>query len=112
MKPTLWLFMVVLCAVTLAQAQSSGKQMELNGMACYSRCVTQVNDKATCDPQCTDMSGDTVFVDDQGHVMKVANPEMCKGHMGKHMKIVATPTESQREKELIIRQMAETEVGG
>jgi len=102
MKPRFWLFLVFLCSAVLLQAQSSGNRKEMNGMACYSRCVTQVDNKATCDPQCTDMSGDTVFVDDQGNVMKVANPDMVKGKMGKHMKVMAAPTEEQREREIRI----------
>jgi hypothetical protein len=117
MKPIAWLFLAVLCSVTLVQAQSSGGTMELSGTICQSTCVTQVNNVPTCDKTCTDKSGEPVLVGDNGHVMKIAKQDqpMCNSHMGKHVKMkarMATPTESEREQDIRIMQMAETQVGG
>jgi hypothetical protein len=75
----------------------------------------------TCDTSCN-IKGDAVLVDDQGAVHKIANPEMCKQHMGKHVKMTATaasapsatasPTEKQREQSLRIMELYEDPGGG
>jgi hypothetical protein len=98
-------------------AQSSTKPMKLSGTVCNSSCVTQLNNLATCDKECTDKSGPGVLVDDKGNVMKIANQEMCRPHMGKHVKMTAmamdqppaaaAPTEAQREQTLRIMEIEE-----
>ncbi len=100
MKRIAWLFLVALGSVTLVHAQSSTNPMELSGTVCESTCVSRVNNLATCDKTCTDQSGDAVLVDDQGNIMKIANQNMCKSHMGKHVKVEAVPTEKEREQTL------------
>ena len=112
MKKIAWLFLVVLCVATLVQAQSSGKEMSMTGTVCRSTCVSQVNNTPTCDKTCTDKSGDVVFVGDNGHVMKVDNPDMVMKHMGQHMKIMAIPSEAERERTLRIVEMSLQNVGG
>lgn len=93
MKRIAWLFLAALCAVTLAQAQSSEKAMEMHGTICRASCVTQVNNVATCDRTCTDKSGDAVFVDDQGNLHTIAadSQDMCQSHMAKHVTMMAVP---------------------
>ncbi len=86
--------------------------MKMSGMACRSTCVSPVNGVPTCDPTCLDKGGEAVFVGDNGNVMKIANPDMVEGHMGKHMTIMAIPSESEREKTLIIKERVETGGGG
>ena len=117
MKRLACLFLVVLGSVILMQAQSSTKPMKLSGTVCSSSCVTKVDNLATCDRECTDKSGPGVLIDDQGKVMKIANQDMCKSHMGKHVKMTAMamdqppaaaePTEAQREQTLRIMEIEE-----
>jgi hypothetical protein len=76
-----------------------------NGSICDAQCVTKVNDRNTCNPTCTEKSGEVVFVDDDGAVMKIENQEMAKPHMGKHVNIKCT--EAQREQTLRIQQLNE-----
>jgi hypothetical protein len=46
-----------------------------------------------------------VFIDDQGNINQIANPDMCASHMGKHVHLTAFPTEKEREKMLRITEM-------
>jgi hypothetical protein len=113
-----WMFLVVLGAAGLMQAQSSSnamessKSMELSGTVCQSTCVSKVANLSTCDTLCTDKSGSAVLVDDQGNVRKIANQDMCKSHMGKHVKMTAVPSEKEREDSLRIMELHETPGGG
>jgi len=86
MKRIAWLFLVVLCSAILLNAEDNA----VSGWICYSKCVTQTGDRATCDPNCTEQSGDPVFISDQGKVTPVANPDVCASHMGKHVKARGT----------------------
>ena len=49
-----------------------------------------------------------MFVDDSGKVMTISNAKMAMAHMGKHVKIMAVPTEKEREKSLRIMRLDET----
>jgi len=112
----LFLFILGFATLMLAQdsampAQHSNKKMEMSGTICRSSCVTVVDNLSTCDKSCTDKSGDAVLVDDQGQVQKIANQDMCMPHMGKHVKMMVTPTESERENTLRIMQLTEDSGG-
>ena len=110
MKRIALLFLVVLGSLTLMHAQSSANTQKVNGTVCDSSCVVQQDNLATCDKSCTVKSGEAVLVDDQGKLMRVANQDVCRSHMGKHVKATikpmeqpsaaAAPTEKQREQEL------------
>ena len=69
---------IILGTLVLAQAKDKNKKMdkgtEMSGTTCYSACVKQDAGRAACDLNCTDKSGDVVFVDDQGKAMKITNP--------------------------------------
>jgi hypothetical protein len=67
---------------------------------------------ATCDPLCTDKTGEAVLVDDQGNVKKIANQDMCNSHMGKHVKMTAVPNEKEREESLRIMELYDDPGGG
>jgi hypothetical protein len=99
MKRIAWLFVVALCSVTFVHAQSSGKAKECHGTVCRSTCVSQLNNVATCDPECTVKTGDLVFVDDNGTLTPIAqeSQNMCESHVGKHVTMMAVPTEQGRE---------------
>ncbi len=104
------LFLLVLGSLTLMHAQSSSDTKKLNGTVCDASCVVQANNLPTCDKSCTVKSGEAVLVNDQGKVMHIANQDVCKSHMGKHVAATvrpmdqppaaAAPTEKQREEEL------------
>ncbi len=108
------LFLVVLGSVTFMSAQSSTDTKKLNGTVCDSSCVVRVEGTNTCDKSCQVNSGEAVLVDDQGNIMNIANQDICKSHMGKHVSATvrlmdqpaaaASPTEQQREHELQERQ--------
>jgi hypothetical protein len=95
-------------------AQSSTNSQKLNGTVCDASCVVQQDNLATCDKSCSAKSDEAVLVDDQGKVMHIANQDICKSHMGKHVTATvkpmdqppaaAAPTEKQREDELQGRQ--------
>jgi hypothetical protein len=82
------------------------KPREMSGTICNSSCVTKVDNVSTCDTQCTDKSGDCVIVDDEGNVKKIDNPSMAMPHMGKKVKVMAVPTEKQREDKLHILEIS------
>jgi hypothetical protein len=67
----------------------------MNGTICQSSCVTQVENLATCNKDCTDKSGEGVFVNDKGVVHPIAKESqgLIKSNMGKQVKIKAVPTE-------------------
>jgi hypothetical protein len=80
----------VLLAIVLGwmmiHAQEKPKGMEMTGTICDSKCVTQNAGQSACDQNCTQKGGDAVFIEDNGKVTKIANPEKVKGYMGKHIK--------------------------
>jgi hypothetical protein len=75
--------LLVSLVVVYAQSQQS---MEMTGWICSSNCVKQSAGHATCDANCADKSGDPVFVEDNGKVTKISNPDKVKGHMGEKVK--------------------------
>jgi hypothetical protein len=87
MKRIAGLLAMVLTSAMWLNAQDNNKSTEMTGWVCNSKCVTQNADKAACDQNCTDKSGDVVFVDDQGKVTKIANPKKVKDDMGKQVKV-------------------------
>src|SRR5208337_5518756 len=91
MKRLAWLFLAVLCSAILLNAEDTGNTM--SGWVCDSKCVVQNAGRNTCDATCTERSGDTVFISDQGEISTVSNPDVCASHMGKHVKAKATHVE-------------------
>ncbi len=100
MKRIALLFLVALGCVTLVHAQSSSNPTKMSGTVCDSSCIVQVDNASTCDKGCTVKSGEAVLVDDQGNVKRIANQNICKSHMGKHVTVMAVPSEQAREKQL------------
>lgn len=86
MKRSVQLIMIVLASLALLYAQES-QTMEMTGTICNSACVTQSGGHATCDANCSDKSGDAVFVDDSGQVSKISNPDKVAGKMGQKVKV-------------------------
>jgi hypothetical protein len=87
MKRMAALLTLALGTTTFMFAQDQSKGTEMTGTLCDQQCVKQDAGKATCDLSCTEKSGQAVFVDDEGKATKVENPEICKGKMGKKVKI-------------------------
>jgi hypothetical protein len=109
MKHPVWLFLGVLCLATslFSRNQNDDQRKQMTGTICNSACVQPVKDLPTCNTDCTDKSGDVVLVDDQGIVMKIANPKMAMPHMRKHVKIMVVPTEKEREEYLRIIELSD-----
>jgi len=109
MKYSVWLFLGVLCLATslFAKEPNEDQQQQKSGTICNSACVQPVQGYPTCDNLCTDTTGDVVLVDDQGKVMKIANPKMATPHMKKHVKVMVVPTEKEREEYLRIMELSE-----
>lgn len=86
MKRSVGLCAIVLASVLLLYGQSGTKDM--TGWICTSACVTKNASQGTCDAGCAgkDKRGEAVFVDDNGKVSKISNPDMVKGKMGKKVK--------------------------
>ena len=80
--PMLALF---LCPLILI-GQEKQQAMDMTGTVCNSKCVNRSSDRAVCDSGCTEKGGDAVFVEENGKVTKIANPDKVKGFMGKHVK--------------------------
>ena len=87
MKRIALLSAVILCATMLVSAQEKSKGTEMTGYICNSKCINPSVGKAACDLNCTDKSGEVVFVDDQGKVTPIMNPGKVKDDMGKKVKV-------------------------
>ena len=109
MKQPGYLLLLILCLATSLFAQNSSKneQKQMTGTICNSACVEPVNNVPTCNTSCNDKTGGVVLVDDQGKVMKIANPKMAMPHMKKKVKVMAVPTEKEREEYLRIVELSE-----
>jgi len=92
-------FTGLLCAQETA---NNPKPHEMSGTICNASCVTKADNLSTCDTSCTDKSGVSVLVDDQGNVKQIANQSMAKPHEGERMKMMVVPTEKEREQEVRI----------
>jgi len=105
MKRSAWLLLGFLWSTTLLFA--ADKPTNMTGTICDKSCVTKVSGVNTCDPGCTTKSGTAVFVGNKGKVMQIENQDMATPHMGKPVKMKATPSEAQRENTLRIIELTE-----
>ena len=87
MKQTAGLLAIILGSTMWLCAQDKNNGSEMTGWICNSKCVTQSAGKSACDQNCTDKSGDAVFIDDQGKATKIANPAKVEEDMGKQVKV-------------------------
>jgi hypothetical protein len=94
MKRIALLLAMILSSVML-YAQETQKGHEMTGTICDSKCVTQSAGQSSCDLNCTQTGGDAVFIQDNGKVTKIANPEKVKGHMMKRVKVMGEMMENQ-----------------
>lgn len=106
MKRILCSLIAVLCLSAMMYAKDESKGTPMIGTICNSKCVVPVRSAPTCDLQCTDKSGDAVLVQDDGKVMKIENASMVTPHMRKHVKVMAVPTEKEREQSLRIMEIS------
>jgi hypothetical protein len=86
MKRSATLCGIVVASLILLYAQDN-KPTEMTGVICNSTCINQSAGHASCDSNCTDKSGPAVFVEDNGTVSKINNPETVKGKMGQKVKV-------------------------
>jgi hypothetical protein len=87
MKRNAGLCTIVLASVLLLCAQNHTPK-EMTGWICTSACVNHNVGHAACDASCAgkDKTGEAVFVDDNGKVSKISNPDIVKDKMGKKVK--------------------------
>jgi len=78
--------LVIVLGSMMVYAQEKPKGIDMTGTICDSKCVTQSAGQSACDVKCTQKGGDAVFIEDNGTVTKIANPEKVKGYRGKHIK--------------------------
>jgi len=97
MKRIVFLIVLVFGLSTFLSAGDKSKASQMNGTICDQKCVKQDAGKASCDLSCTEQSGEAAFVDDQGKAWKVANPAVCKVHMGKKVKGQSKKMENQED---------------
>jgi hypothetical protein len=100
MKRSAMLFTIVLTSLILLYAQDN-QPMEMSGWICNSTCVNQTAGHATCDASCTDKSGAAVFVEDNGKVTTISNPDMVKGKMGQKVKVKCTKAKDKESMEIL-----------
>jgi hypothetical protein len=100
MKRSAMLFTIVLASLVLLYAQDN-QPMEMTGWVCNSACVNQSAGHATCDANCTDKSGNAVFVEENGKVSTISNPDMVKGKMGQKVKVKCTKDKDREAMEIL-----------
>ena len=101
MKRIVVLIALVLGLTALVSAGDKGKASQMTGTICDQKCVTQDAGKASCDTSCKEQSGEATFIDDQGKAWKVDNPDVCKGHMGKKVKVKCKKNEDQNSLQIL-----------
>jgi len=87
MKRSVGLLAMIVASTMWLHAQDKNKGTEMTGWICSSKCVAQNAGKTACDQNCTDQSGEAVFIDEHGKVTKIANPSKVGGDMGKQVKV-------------------------
>jgi len=90
MKRITCLFIVGVCSAILLNAED---QNMISGWVCDSKCVVEsgaLGDRTTCDPSCSERSGNAVFIDDSGTVTRISNPQSCARHMNERVSATAT----------------------
>src|SRR3954449_4359453 len=95
MKRVAWLLIATLCsamALVAAQDKNSGskKPNDMIGWVCNAKCVDQSSGTATCRQNCSETSGEVVFIQDNGKISKILNQKMVQPMAGKKCKIKAT----------------------
>jgi len=100
MKRSALLFTIILASFALLYAQQN-KPMEMTGVICNSACVSQSGGQATCNANCADKSGDAVFVEDNGKITKISNPEVVKGKMGQKVKVKCNMSKDKQAMEIL-----------
>jgi len=101
MKRIAVLIVLVFGLSTFLSAGDKSKASKMNGTICDQKCVKQDAGKASCDASCTEQSGEATFIDDQGKAWKVDNPDVCKGHMGKKVKVKCKKNEDQNSLQIL-----------
>ena len=101
MKQIVVLMVLVFGMSTFLSAQDKNTGTKMTGTICDQKCVKHDADKAACDTTCTEQSGEAVFLDDKGKAWKITNPAICKGKMGKKVKVNCKPMEDQDSMEIL-----------
>src|SRR5512142_1910612 len=90
MKRMAGVLAMVMCTAALVYAGDSAKGQDMTGWICNSKCVTQTANKSTCDKNCTETTGDVVFISNKGTVSKIENQDKVSSMGGKKVKMKAS----------------------
>jgi hypothetical protein len=94
MKKIAWLLIATLCSAMalVAQDKSSAdkKANDMIGWVCNAKCVDQSSGTPSCRQNCSETTGEVVFIQDNGQISKIVNQKMVQPMTGKKCKIKAT----------------------
>ena len=89
MKRIAGALVMLMCTAALLYADDA-KGKDMTGWLCNSKCVTQSANKSTCDKNCTETTGDIVFIGSNGNVSKIENQDKVLLWAGKKVKMRAS----------------------
>jgi hypothetical protein len=94
MRKIVWLLIATFCSATVLVAQdgnnASKSDKEMIGWVCNAKCVDQSSSKPTCKQDCSEATGEIVFIQDNGQITKIANQQMAQPMSGKKCKVKGT----------------------
>ncbi len=88
MKCVAGVLVMLMCTAALMYGDDA-KGKDMSGWVCNSKCVTQTGNKSTCDKNCTETSGDVVFIGGDGSVSKIENQDKVASMSGKKVRMRA-----------------------
>ncbi len=90
-RTALLLVTIFLWSAVLLFAGDQNKPVEVTGWICNAKCVDQSSGTATCNQNCSETSGEVVFINEAtGTVNRITEQEMAKPMSGKHCKVKGT----------------------
>lgn len=86
-----WLYLAVLASAVTMYAGNTENAITMTGSLCDMNCVTQSSGRAACDQGCAEKSGEIIFIDGHGRILRIANQEKVMRHAGKKVKMNCRP---------------------
>ena len=89
MKRIAWLLVLMFGAASFLFASDKNNSHEMTGWICNAKCVDQSSGMATCNKNCSETSGDVVFINEKGKVYQISNQPKAQPMSGKKCKMKA-----------------------
>jgi hypothetical protein len=86
MKRSAWLLATFLCSAMFLFAGDKSSPTEMIGWVCNAKCVDQSSGTATCNKNCSEASGEVVFINSKGQVLQISNQDTAQPMAGKKCK--------------------------